>query len=294
MSTDFRPSPRAAIRNWLEQSDKPAETTTPPLHRTHSAKDISTRLDKYTADTKDYTSNPRLTGVDDKLLHGKRKHRDRRTTAAGIKLSSSWQRQANRCVEEHRNGIRDASADDRGLAERLNLHAPFRAFAGREPKQQFEEHNLGDKKRRRYDFSSSPLLQPAELLETESSRRGLSDDEALAKSHKRKRILLDQSSQASESLVVVESLHKEPTKSYERRPRHKTKNDKYELKQDGKRPSKRKKKSEESTTNVPKKGKKRKRKERSGDALMHNFSAPNVAQNRITVRTSEARVSGMN
>lgn len=73
-----------------------------------------------------------------------------------------------------------------------------------------------------------------------------------------------------------------PTKQYGRRPRHKTKDDKYEVKQPGRKSEKHKGKKEKRDAKA-KQGKKRKRKERSGDALMHTFSAPNVAQDRLTV-----------
>ena len=70
---------------------------------------------------------------------------------------------------------------------------------------------------------------------------------------------------------------------YEKRPRRKTKEDKYDLKQDGKQPTRSRKKKDKKDCVGTKQDKKRKCKERSGDALMHTFSAPNVAQDRLTV-----------
>ena len=74
-------------------------------------------------------------------------------------------------------------------------------------------------------------------------------------------------------------LPEKPAGSYERRPRHKTREDRYELK-DGTRDKKKvaKKDSQE------KKQKKHKRREKSGAALMHSFTAQNVSHDRLTVR----------
>ena len=74
-------------------------------------------------------------------------------------------------------------------------------------------------------------------------------------------------------------LPEKPAESYERRPRRKTREDRYELK-DGNRDKKKvgKKDSQE------KKQKKHKRREKSGAALMHSFTAQNVSHDRLTVR----------
>ena len=66
------------------------------------------------------------------------------------------------------------------------------------------------------------------------------------------------------------------TKAYERKPRHKTKKDKYDLKQN--------RKSEKAPVKTEKPTTKRaKRKEKSGAALLHKFTAKNVASDRLTV-----------
>ena len=75
---------------------------------------------------------------------------------------------------------------------------------------------------------------------------------------------------------------KKRAKQYERKPRHKTKEDKYEVKRTGRKLGIRPR-TKEKTNGAVKKDKKRKRKQRSGDALMHTFGAPNVAQDRLTV-----------
>ena len=70
-----------------------------------------------------------------------------------------------------------------------------------------------------------------------------------------------------------------PAKTYERRSRHKTREDRYEVKQG-------KTHKEENKQELKKKNKKqgkRKRKEKSGAALMSSFSAKNIARDRLTV-----------
>lgn len=75
------------------------------------------------------------------------------------------------------------------------------------------------------------------------------------------------------------ALPEKPLKTYERRPRHKTREDHYELKENKKRAAA---KADEKA--APRKSKKsRKRKEKSGAALMHGFSAACVDSDRLTV-----------
>ena len=69
--------------------------------------------------------------------------------------------------------------------------------------------------------------------------------------------------------------------SYERRPRHKTRQDRYELKGNNKDSEKMKQATKKDRGE--KKQKKHKRKEKSGTALMHDFAAQNVAHDRLTV-----------
>lgn len=75
------------------------------------------------------------------------------------------------------------------------------------------------------------------------------------------------------------ALPDKPAESYERRPRHKTREDRYELK-DGPR----EKRTVADKDGWEKKRKKHKRREKSGGALMHNFTAHNVVHDRLTVR----------
>lgn len=71
-----------------------------------------------------------------------------------------------------------------------------------------------------------------------------------------------------------------PKESYERKKRHKTREDRYELKQD----KKDRKETEARKKTANKKKEKHKRRAVSGTALMQDFSAKNVAPDRLTVR----------
>ena len=72
--------------------------------------------------------------------------------------------------------------------------------------------------------------------------------------------------------------HPARAKTYERRLRHKTRADKYNEKQAPMKPAERRQED-----GAVKKSKKRKRKEKSGNTLLHDFNATNVAQDRLTV-----------
>ncbi|KAL9100744.1 MAG: hypothetical protein Q9163_003911 [Psora crenata] len=72
-------------------------------------------------------------------------------------------------------------------------------------------------------------------------------------------------------------------KSYERRPRHKTRQDRYELKQGIEA-----KECPSSKAGLQKRAKKQKHKEKTGAALMHHFKAENVSDGRLTLKPSKA------
>lgn len=69
------------------------------------------------------------------------------------------------------------------------------------------------------------------------------------------------------------------SKDYERRSRHKTREDRYEVKE----VKETKKQKRKKDVGAPKKERKRKGK-KSGAAVMHDFTAQNVAHDRLTVR----------
>ena len=83
-------------------------------------------------------------------------------------------------------------------------------------------------------------------------------------------------SQAEDSPNEPVATSKHHTNMYDKRSRHKTRGDKYSLKENWKA-----KKNVE--TDNGKKTKRRKRREKMGKTLMHDFTASNVAQDRLTV-----------
>ena len=170
-----------------------------------------------------------------------------------------------------------------GLAERLGLHAPFRTFADHDTNERSERR----RRKRGRSLSISSLLEPAEeALDPQDNHTRIAFDGAGTRAAKPGHPLSDVNVGTSDSPCRTPSLSKQPEKRYERRPRRKTKEDKYKVKQDGDKSTKqRARKERRKGTDKP--NKKGKRKEKSGDALMHTFSAPNIAQERLTVSAFE-------
>ena len=172
-----------------------------------------------------------------------------------------------------------------GLAERLGLHAPFRTFGDGDRDLVYDNDAAHHKPKWRRTVSSSSLLEPAEV-DVEPGLDQVPDDsfskpEARSKNHEihgRGFSPSGAGSNSSDPPVEVTTLPEELPKPYKRRSRHKTRADRYDLKENAKRSAKKQKKD-----NANQKGKKRKRKEKSGNTLMHDFTASNVAQDRLTV-----------
>lgn len=173
-----------------------------------------------------------------------------------------------------------------GLAERLGLHAPFRTFPDNSTYEHLDQESSRHKRKRRCETSSSSILEPAGVSLDREKGRQVPRHQEERMSHLEQDRFSESGSGMSEFGPDAASSPEKPTKQYGRRPRHKTKDDKYEVKQPSKKSEKHKGKKKQPNGKA-KQGKKRKRKERSGDALMHTFSAPNVAQDRLTVSACE-------
>ena len=168
------------------------------------------------------------------------------------------------------------------LAERLGLHAPFQKFADRDTDDRLQVGSSSRRRKRGRSITSSSLLESAQgSLDKKHSRERSRHEESPVRYHGHARYISEQESETCGFVGEAPSMPTGPAKRYERKPRHKTKNDKYEVKKDGKESRRRKKK--EKDTGTSRQDRKSKRKERSGDALMHSFSASNVAQDRLTV-----------
>lgn len=179
----------------------------------------------------------------------------------------------------------ESRPSDETLPQVLGLHAPFRSF-GREKTdmEMNKDPARPSRKRKRKHSSASSYLEPATFL----VHKGVADnggDQTKASvsqgHHGEQNDSASQSSSDFPDTPVIRSIPQEqPNKYYQRRSRHKTREDRYELKQ-VKETKKRKKKKERG---APKNERKRKRKEKSGAALMHDFTAQNVVHDRLTVR----------
>ncbi len=168
------------------------------------------------------------------------------------------------------------------LAERLGLHAPFRTFRDHSDDGEVDLDALSrPQKRRRRASSSSSYLEAAERDDAGEHDRGADHytriPESRRKARKHTRSSARSSSEALPETLPPPANH---TTSYERRSRHKTREDRYDLKKpDDAREKRRSTKKE----GAEKRHKPRKRKEKSGAALVHDFAAQNVAQDRLTV-----------
>ena len=172
---------------------------------------------------------------------------------------------------------RKSGGQEVGLAERLGLHAPFCTFRDDVSQIGHGSDAARRKIKRRRTSSSSSRLEPAPFNIVSGSEETADDElhEFEAKS-KRQRTRRHPKSDSEADHHLSDPPPARP-KNYERRSRYKTREDKYSLKQKGQRPTNKQK------DGIVKKVKKRKRKEKSGNALMHDFAASNVAQDRLTV-----------
>jgi len=164
------------------------------------------------------------------------------------------------------------------LAERLGLHAPFRTFGDDDGELGHSTDAAHRKGKRRGTVSSSSLLEPAEIDPGIGHEDAEREDLYKLRARATGSPFHDGGISGSEGGSKLSNSPATKPKSYERRSRHKTREDRYDLKQDGKRSAKKQKKAGAAGTD-----RKRKRKEKSGNTLMHDFTASNVAQDRLTV-----------
>lgn len=192
---------------------------------------------------------------------------------------------ADKASDEHHSRV--SGRHEVNLAERLGLHAPFRTFedgngAGELGHGTDAAHR---KTKRRRTVSSSSLLEPAEINPglggEDAEDEGPCNPRARTKGYS----FHDGGISGSERGSKPSNCPTTKPKSYERRPRHKTRENRYEVKQDGKRPAKKPKK-----TGTAGKERKRIRSKKSGNTLMHDFTASNVAQDRLTVSKLAASI----
>ncbi|KAL8721756.1 MAG: hypothetical protein Q9181_007639 [Wetmoreana brouardii] len=265
MSSPRRQSPRAAIQEWLSHTDKAVTIGT--LEQAKSQKEKGE-------------------GHEQRRLSPRRSH-------GGYGLPHFGRENPRHAPDGHCDGQppraskatpRDhtkKSKDSRNLAEQLGLHAPFRSLANRnEDVRNERQRENGRRKRTRSLSTTSSFLEPADHLDN-TGRNLKSKGNAGAKKSQRGRQQSDGSaSSRSPSITIVSP--DQPVKTYERRKRHKTREDRYELKQEGRRDKSQR--SGEKARDKPRK--KKKRLQKSGSALMQDFTAGNVKPERLTLKAA--------
>ncbi|KAL8933588.1 MAG: hypothetical protein Q9216_006296 [Gyalolechia sp. 2 TL-2023] len=276
MSSPRRQSPRAAIRNWLAHTDS-RSTARRKGTTEHQLKERERHVKRQRP--------PHLS-------HGESRRHKPQPQAENKRQRSEEpprhraQSKSRRCqhhicrfcalnqkAEDHPN---DAN-NDRTLADQLGLHAPFLSLATRGTDIAPEvERDRERRKRRRSLSTASSCLEPATCFSNDD--RGPGIQRKIEADTDRRRTQHDNVATSPRSSSVV-ALSQKPAKSYERRPRRKTREDHYELKK-GKKQNK-PKDGEKASNHKAKK--RRHRTEKSGAVLMHNFSANNVGTERLTV-----------
>ena len=282
MANAERQSPRKAIREWLSDTNNkstakpanvyPEQQDIEPRSRHHSRRHHRTRYPPEDVGQREDTAGRKHQrgtkgGVQQKSVSGKARPLDSQRAQPKIGLKE------NTAVNS--SGL--------GFAERLGLHAPFRTF------KDHSDHDISEvqdrpRKRRHSRSSTSSYLEPAaasDVSDTASGHPGHGTMQRAALSRpalgSRGKHNSPTAYQGLEILPSPEKLYK----SYERRPRRRTRKDHYELKgadRDSGKANKAVRKDR-----VVKGQKKHKRKEKSGATLMHDFTAENVAHDRLTV-----------
>ena len=273
MPDDVPISPRAAIRSWLQDvATKPSLTVSTERSGHAENHDPSKDHNRHSI-----TSGPRvLTGprhVQRSPHPSKSKHDKPKSRGDIIKENP---------LPEHRD---PSGAQSPNLAERLGLYSPFRKFKEPHGDEEVDTGALSrPRKRRRRNSSADSYLETLKVeTNTKHSHRktnpvdkswSIIEDRKDAKRHAR------HSTSISEKSEMKVPSPDRATKSYERRARHKTREDRYDLKETKK--TQRKRDTDKENTKE-KRVQPRKRKEKSGAALMHGFTAQNVSHDRLTV-----------
>ena len=155
------------------------------------------------------------------------------------------------------------------LARRLGLHAPFSTFPDADPVQ--DPHTTCRTRRKRRQASSDSLIEGFQY--DEASRHCAAQDDSS----------LQLRAENHNELPMVS----EASKKYERRKRHKTRADKYDLKAPNNR-TLQQDPEREALADPPKR--RTRRKWTVPNALVRDFAAANVAQGRLTVGSSPSKL----
>lgn len=163
-----------------------------------------------------------------------------------------------------------------------DLQAPFRNFTYESAVPAEERDKIkSPRKRRRTDTRKSPSLEPAATIDL--AARGSERDKDLryspdlSREKKRRKLATSDSPSPSASAHLPPSCP--PVESYRKKRRHKTRDDRFTLKA-----ARRTGEHSEKEHDPVRKPTKRRRTEKTGAALVHEFNASNVPQERLTVR----------
>ena len=173
-----------------------------------------------------------------------------------------------------------------GLAKRLGLHPPFQAMDLNQldDEKQLDNAGITRDRKRKCSSTATSYLEPAVIDDPIEARTNMRNGDTIRYQESYNvgyEDKIDTSSSTSASSLSSPSPVQPAVKTYERRARRKTKDDRYELKEDKKVRKERAK--GKKTAKKEASGKKRKRSKKSGVALSHGFTAKNVASNRLTV-----------
>ncbi|MCJ1429799.1 hypothetical protein MMC29_007714 [Sticta canariensis] len=264
MSSRDRPSPRASIRDWLSRTVPEADGQQNNLQ---TSKHLG-RACQPSGPQPRQSIEDGLSGGDIELSRDIN-CRDPIRTQQGAEFRQ----------------VKMARPSDESLPRVLGLYAPFRSFGWE--KADIDINNdlaRAGRKRKRRHSSVSSYLEPATFTVRTHAGESFGDRKKAPVSLKLHAELDDSASQpslGSPRTSAITSIRREkPNRDYERRSRHRTRKDRYEPKEVKEAKKRKKKKNED-----PPKEKKRKRKEKSGAALMHDFTAQNVAHDRLTLRS---------
>ena len=282
MSNSEWQSPRKAIREWLLDTNN--KSTAKPANVCPEQQDIERRPRHHSRRHHRTRYPPEITGQHEDTAG--RKHQTDTESGTQQKWVSGKVRLVDSRRAQPKIDLREntaVNANGLGFAEQLGLHAPFRTF------KDHSNHDISDaqirpRKRRHSRSSTSSYLEPAAANDVSDTGSGHLGHATMQRAAHSGPALGNRGKHNSPTACQGFEISPSPEKvlkSYERRPRRKTRKDHYELKEVD-RDSGKTKQAVRKDREV-KKQKKHKRKEKSGATLMHDFTAENVAHDRLTV-----------
>ena len=278
-------SPRIAIRKWLQGTGTDSKSTAKPAEALSEPPKIEHNPRHRTKPHRRTRYHPETEGPHHEEAGQKRqrygKDRTRQKKIPDNALSSNpLQAQSHK----HSKAVAAVIPDGHGPAERLGLHAPFRILRDRSD-DSTPEIQSRPQKRRRSRSSISSYLEPAAADPFSDNDHARSSHSTILRTVGTRPALDDKDNNspppASKDSVMLLPPSEKLSPSYRKRPRHKTRKDRYELKESS---SHREKTKQDMKRNrKEKKPKRARRREKTGAALMHGFTAQNVVHDRLTV-----------